>query len=133
MPGKWPRLIYRTSGHRGRRGERRSFGERDYISLIDAAHQRLDGPIVLVRDNLNTHVSVTMRAMIDAGNGCTSSRRPARAPDLSPGRSGVGTPETQHRQPRRPRRRPAASDHQEPAQKRSIPHELLDGSSLTPA
>ncbi|GAB3002757.1 hypothetical protein [Saccharothrix stipae] len=47
--------------HRGRKGERRSFGETDYAALLDAAHQQLDGPIVLIRDNLNTHTSHAMR------------------------------------------------------------------------
>ncbi|MEV0212944.1 transposase [Micromonospora sp. ALFpr18c] len=62
-------MIYRTITHRGRKNERRSFGERDYISLLDAAHQQLRGPIVLVWDNLNTHISVAMRQMIAARDG----------------------------------------------------------------
>jgi hypothetical protein len=53
-PGHRPRLIYRT--HRGRRGARRKgFTETDYAALLDAAHQQLGGPIVLVWDNLNSH------------------------------------------------------------------------------
>jgi hypothetical protein len=59
-------MIYRTITHRGRKNERRSFSERDYISLLDAAHQQLRGPIVLVGDNLNTHISAAMRQMIAA-------------------------------------------------------------------
>jgi hypothetical protein len=47
-PGRRSRLIYRTIVHRGRRNERRSFAETDYIALLDAAHQQLDAPIVLV-------------------------------------------------------------------------------------
>ena len=42
-PGERSRLIYRTIVHRGRKNERRSFTERDYIGLLDAAHQQLDG------------------------------------------------------------------------------------------
>ncbi|WP_433132474.1 hypothetical protein ACQPWW_13200 [Micromonospora sp. CA-240977] len=38
-PGQRPRLIYRTITCRGRKNGRRSFGERDYISRLDAAHQ----------------------------------------------------------------------------------------------
>ncbi|MCX4471324.1 transposase [Micromonospora sp. NBC_01655] len=51
-PGQRSRLIYRTIVHRGRKNERRSFSERDYIALLDAAHQQLGGPIVCVWDNL---------------------------------------------------------------------------------
>jgi hypothetical protein len=76
-PGQRSRLIYRTIVHRNRKGERRSFGERDYISLIDTAHQQLDGPIVLVWDNLNTHIS-------DARDWLHVIRLPAYAPDLNP-------------------------------------------------
>jgi putative transposase len=47
-PGQRSRLIYRTRLHRGRKGERRSFAETDYAALLDAAHQQLGGPIVLI-------------------------------------------------------------------------------------
>ncbi|GAB3809386.1 IS630 family transposase [Micromonospora zhanjiangensis] len=83
-PGQRPRLIYRTITHRGRKNERRSFGERDYISLLDAAHQQLRGPIVLVWDNLNTHISAAMRQMIAARDWLHVIRLPAYAPDLNP-------------------------------------------------
>jgi putative transposase len=46
-PGHLPRLIYRIRLRRGRKGERKSFSEADYIALLDAAHQQLGGPIVL--------------------------------------------------------------------------------------
>ncbi|MEV4830704.1 hypothetical protein AB0K25_20590 [Micromonospora sp. NPDC049257] len=45
-PGQRSRFIYRTIMQRGRKSERRSFSERDYIALLDAAHQQLDEPIV---------------------------------------------------------------------------------------
>jgi putative transposase len=83
-PGQRSRLIYRTLVHRNRKGERRSFGERDYIGLLDAAHQQLRGPIVLVWDNLNTHISAAMRAMIEARDWLHVIRLPAYAPDLNP-------------------------------------------------
>jgi transposase len=83
-PGERSRLIYRTIVHRGRKNERRSFSERDYIALIDAAHQQLDGPIVLVWDNLNTHVSAAMRHMIDARDWLHVIRLLAYAPDRNP-------------------------------------------------
>jgi transposase len=55
-PGCRPRLIYRT--HRGHStGRRKGFTETDYARLLDAAHQQLGGPIVLVWDNLNTHTN----------------------------------------------------------------------------
>ena len=59
-PGRRPRLIYGT--HRGRRGDRRKgFTEIHYARFLDAAHQQLGGPVVLVWDGLNTHVSRAMR------------------------------------------------------------------------
>jgi putative transposase len=78
-----PRLIYRTRSHNGRPGQRRSFSERDYADLLDAAHQQLGGPIILVWDNLNTHLSRKMRAYIAARDWLTVYRLPAYAPDLN--------------------------------------------------
>jgi transposase len=83
-PGQRGRLIYRTRIHRGRKGERRSFAETDYAALIDAAHQQLGGPIVLIWDNLNTHVSAAMRELIAARDWLHVIRLPAYAPDLNP-------------------------------------------------
>jgi hypothetical protein len=82
-PGHRPRLIYRT--HRGRRGTRRKgFTEPDYAALLDAAHQQLGGPIVLVWDNLNTHVSPAMAEMIAARPWLTVVRLPPYAHELNP-------------------------------------------------
>jgi putative transposase len=78
------RLIYRTITHRGRKGERRSFAETDYIALLDAAHHQLDAPIIVVWDNLNVHVSAAMRALIAARDWLIVIRLPAYAPDLNP-------------------------------------------------
>jgi transposase len=83
-PGRRSRLIYRTIVHRGRTGERRSFSERDYIALLDAAHQQLGGPMVLIWDNLNTHISAAMRELIAARDWLHVIRLPAYAPDLNP-------------------------------------------------
>ncbi|WP_203968025.1 hypothetical protein [Sphaerisporangium melleum] len=66
IPQQRPRLIYRLRTHRGRKGERRGFGEADYAAQFDAAHQQLGGPIVVVWDNLNTHTSAEMRRLIAA-------------------------------------------------------------------
>jgi hypothetical protein len=38
----------------------------DYARLLDAADRQLGGPIVLVWDNLNTHVSGAMAELIAA-------------------------------------------------------------------
>ena len=64
-PGLRPRLIYRLYLDCGpRQGRRKGFTETDYARPLDAAHQQLGGPIVLCWDNLNTHVSRTMRELI---------------------------------------------------------------------
>lgn len=83
-PGHRSRLIYRTRVHRGRTGERRSFAEADYAALLDAAHQQLGGPIVLIWDNLNTHRSAAMRELIAARDWLHVIRLPAYAPELNP-------------------------------------------------
>ncbi|WSN64059.1 transposase [Streptomyces sp. NBC_01361] len=58
--GRRPRLIYRVHLDRGpAKSRRKGFTETDYARLLDAAYQQLGGPVVLVWDNLNTHVSRT--------------------------------------------------------------------------
>jgi hypothetical protein len=52
--------------HRGRCGERRSFGETDHIGLLDAAHRQLGGPIVLCSDDLNVRRPVR-QLVLDLG------------------------------------------------------------------
>ena len=82
-PGQRPRLIYRT--HRGRRGGRRKgFTEADYAALLDAAHSQLGGPLVLVWDNLNTHVSAAMTELVTARPWLTVYRLPPYAHELNP-------------------------------------------------
>jgi hypothetical protein len=88
-PGHRPRLIYRThssrrSGGRRQSGRRKSLTEADYAALLDAAHQQLGGPIVLVWDNLNTHVSAAMAEIIAARLWLTVYRLPPYAHDLNP-------------------------------------------------
>ena len=83
-PGARSRLFYRTRVHRGRKGERRSMSEADYAGLVTAAHQHLSAPLILIWDNLNTHISAAMRAFIDAHRDwLTEVRLPAYAPDLN--------------------------------------------------
>jgi putative transposase len=81
-PGQRPRLIYRT--HLGGRTTRKGFTEAGYAQLLDAAHQQLGGPIVLVWDNLNTHTSRAMRELIAARLWLTVYQLPAYAPELNP-------------------------------------------------
>ncbi len=80
-----PRLFYRARIHRGRKGERRSMSEADYAGLVTAAHNQLHAPLILIWDNLNTHVSAAMRRFIEAHpDWLTEARLPAYAPDLNP-------------------------------------------------
>jgi putative transposase len=82
-PGQRPRLIWRT--HRARRGDKRKgFTEQDYARFLDAAHQQLHGPVVLVWDGLNTHTSRAMRELIAARDWLTVFQLPAYAPELNP-------------------------------------------------
>ena len=82
-PGRGPRLIYRT--HHARRGDKRKgFTETDYARFPDAARQQLNSPVVLVWDNLNTHVSRTMRELIAARDWLTVFQLPPYASELNP-------------------------------------------------
>jgi hypothetical protein len=81
--GQRPRLIFRT--HHGRRGDKRKgFTETGYARLLDAAHQQLGGPIVLVWDNLNTHVSRVMSELAEARDWLTVFQLPPYASELNP-------------------------------------------------
>ncbi|MFJ8856382.1 hypothetical protein [Streptomyces sp. NPDC102437] len=51
-PGLPARLCYRLRRHTGRKGERRSLGDADYIRLLDGAHQLLKAPLIVVWDRL---------------------------------------------------------------------------------
>ena len=82
-PGERPRLIYRTRAG-GRTGTRKGFTETEYAALLDAAHQQLGGPIVLVWDNLNTHTSRAMRELIAARDWLTVFQLPSYASELNP-------------------------------------------------
>jgi hypothetical protein len=82
-PGCRPRLIYRT--HLARRGDKRKgFTETDYARFLDAAHQQLGAPLVVVWDGLNTHVSRAMRELVAARPWLTVFQLPAYAPELNP-------------------------------------------------
>jgi transposase len=84
-PGCRPRLIYRVHRRRARGPDRRKgFTETDYAQLLDAAHQQLGGPLVLVWDNLNTHVSVAMAELLAARDWLTVYQLPPYAHELNP-------------------------------------------------
>ncbi len=51
-PGESGRLIHRPRGHLLLKGARKSFSWQDYRDLLVRAHIQLDGPIVVVWDNL---------------------------------------------------------------------------------
>ena len=59
--------------------------EEDYAGLFTAAHQELHAPVILIWDNLNTHISAAMHALIGARSGwLTEVRLPSYAPELNP-------------------------------------------------
>jgi hypothetical protein len=84
-PGQAPRLIYRV--HRSRRrskDKRKGFTEAGYAQLLDAAHQQLAGPLVVVWDNSNTHVSAKMTQLIETRDWLTVCQLPPYAHELNP-------------------------------------------------
>lgn len=84
-PGSPARFFYRLRLHRGRKGERRSMSEADYAALVTAAHRTLGAPVILIWDNLNTHISKVMRAFTGGHpDWLTVIQLPAYAPDLNP-------------------------------------------------
>jgi len=85
-PGCRPRLIYRVHKSRRRRGkdQRKGFTEADYARLLDAAHQQLGGPIVVIWDNLNAHVSAAMTELLAARDWLTVYQLPPYAHELNP-------------------------------------------------
>jgi putative transposase len=82
-PGRRPRLVYRTRARRPG-DQRKGFTEADYARFLDAAHQQLGGPLVVVWDNLNTHVSGVMAGLIAARPWLTVFRLPPYANELNP-------------------------------------------------
>ena len=121
-PGYRPRLIYRV--HRGRaRGKdrRKGFTETDYARLLDAAHQQLGGPLVVVWDNLNTHVSAAMTELIAARDWLTVYQLPPYAHELNPVELVWSHLKTIPGQPGQTQPRPAHRAGQDPAQADAIP------------
>jgi hypothetical protein len=83
-PGCRPRLIYRVHRRALGKDQRKGFTETDYAQLLDAAHQQLGGPLVVIWDNLNTHVSAAMTELIAARNWLTVFQLPPYAHELNP-------------------------------------------------
>ncbi len=83
-PGEKSRLIHRPRGHLLLKGARKSFSWKDYRDLLVRAHIQLDGPIVVVWDNLNTHLAVGLKQYEDEHDWLTTVRLPPYAPDLNP-------------------------------------------------
>ncbi|MFJ6393896.1 transposase [Streptomyces sp. NPDC091972] len=78
-------MIYSIREYRGRKGELKGFGWRDFRDLIVRARNQLGGPIVLVRDNLRQHLTAGMRAFIETNaEWLTVFHVPAYASDLNP-------------------------------------------------
>ena len=61
-PGQPGRFFYRMRVHRRRNGTRRAMSEADYAHLITAAHRYLNAPVIVIWDNLHTHLNSKMRA-----------------------------------------------------------------------
>jgi transposase len=83
-PGHRSRLIYRMMIHSRRKGAPKGLRKPDFAALLDAAHQQLKAPIVLVWDGLPGHRSVAMRTLIARRGWLRVYQLPAYAPDLNP-------------------------------------------------
>ncbi|MBW8706995.1 hypothetical protein MBT84_45935 [Streptomyces sp. MBT84] len=83
-PGLPARLCYRLRRHTGRKDERRSLGESDYIHLLDGAHHLLKAPLIVVWDRLNTHISKAMQILVAEREWLTVVLLPGYAPALNP-------------------------------------------------
>jgi DDE superfamily endonuclease len=84
-----PQLCDRANPRTGDKSQGKGFTETDYARFLDAAHQQLDGPVVLVWDNLNTHVSRAMRELIATRSWLTVYQLPPYACELNPVEMGL--------------------------------------------
>lgn len=83
--GKRSRLIYAVREYRGRKNQPKGFGSRDFRDLLVRARIQLDGPIVLVWDNVRMHLTADLREFFAANTDwLTVFQLPAYAPDLNP-------------------------------------------------
>jgi transposase len=77
-------VIYRTHTGRRRKDERKGSTETGCARLLDAARQQLAGPLVVVWDNLNAHVSGAMAELIAARSWLRAYQLPSCAHELNP-------------------------------------------------
>ena len=73
--------------HKSRRrcgDQRKGFTKVDYARFFDAAHQQLAGPLVVVWDNLNSHLSAAMTERIATREWLTVYQLPPYAHELNP-------------------------------------------------
>ena len=84
QPGGHSRLFYRVHAYHGRASQRKGFTEADYQALLTAVHQQLRAPLVVVWDNVNHHVSASMRRFVAAHDWLNVVQLPSYAPDLNP-------------------------------------------------
>ncbi|MEU7006971.1 transposase [Streptomyces sp. NPDC046332] len=83
--GERSRLIYAIREYRGRKGEPKGFGRRDFRDLLARARIQRGGPIVLVWDNVRRHLTAEMREFIAANAAwLTVFQLPTYASDLNP-------------------------------------------------
>ncbi len=75
--------LLRGSAQVPRQGSN-SFAWSGYRDLVVRAHIQLNAPIVLVWDNLNTHLAAGMREYADTHGRLTTVQLPSYAPDLNP-------------------------------------------------
>ncbi|MEW2558631.1 transposase [Streptomyces griseorubiginosus] len=80
--GQPSRLIYRLCPD-ARPDGRKSFSWTDYLDLIQTAHHLLGGPIALVWDNVNTHLTAGMRRCTAAREWLTVIQLPPYAPHFN--------------------------------------------------
>ena len=66
-----------------KKNQRKGFTEIDYALFPDGAHQ-LGGPLVVVWDGLNTHVSGAMRELVATRSWPRACRLPPYASELNP-------------------------------------------------
>jgi hypothetical protein len=59
--GQPGRFYYRMQGHRLRPSSRWAMSEADYASLTAVAHRYLNAPVIVIWDDLNTHLSKKMQ------------------------------------------------------------------------
>ncbi len=67
---------------------RKGFTETDHARLLDADHQQFAGPLVVVWDNLNAHVSAVLAELVTARGWLTVNQLPAYAHELNPVEAG---------------------------------------------